>query len=246
LLRKYKFFTVVALVSCLVTASIIDSRADDALEQQLWLFSFLNFNLPHDRLFWNQDIALMQSLEPDRFTRIFLRSQINHQTSGVFSLHGGMVFLLTYERSGTNLVEIRPWAGAKLRWPYFWRLNFVHYLRAETRFIWEAEPEQWVTNLRMRYKLSTTLPINHPSLTDKTFFGILGYEFFGNSVNTTGFEEQAEIFHRIELGAGYWWKFNTRFELLVLELFSYEETANKYDPSDFIIQFRFRKYFGFD
>lgn len=146
-------------------------------EKQLWAGAYFNCKLD-DSWPYNQDYGYQHSYETPTFTRISLRSQINRELIGSFSLHAGMNFFSKINEFDYNAIEIRPWVGVKFRWPYIWKFNFSHYLRIEQRFEHTFEVNDWDNNIRARYKISSNLPINHGSLVEKTFYGIIAYEFF--------------------------------------------------------------------
>ena len=146
---RLNFFTPFFILS---HTSFFDGIAQERsnYEKQLWMGSYFSWKLD-DKWGYNQDFGYQHSYETPTFTRVSLRSQINRELKGPFSLHGGMNFSYKINEYDNNAIEIRPWMGVKLRWPYFWRFNFVQYLRLEQRFEHTFNVNDWENNFRVRY-----------------------------------------------------------------------------------------------
>ena len=124
--------------------------------------------------------------------------------------------------------------GAKLRWPYFWRLNFAQYLRIEQRFEHTFGVNDWDNNIRVRYKISSNVPINHGALIDKTLYGVIAYEFFtvsfGDDVRFT-----TAATHRFDMGLGYRQNTKNRYEAIVIAFNTRDEDTEQYLFTSFIL-----------
>ena len=144
-----------------------------------------------------------------------------------------------------NAYEIRPWMGTKLRWPHVWRFDFVHYLRFEQRFEHTMHVDDWENNFRVRYKLGSSIPINHNSLVDNTLYGLLSYEFysesFGNDIRFT-----TAAAHRYDIGFGYRQNVKNRYEALFVALNARNDDDVGYALSSAVLFLRYRRYFQWD
>ncbi len=202
--------------------------------------AFFNWRL-NEKWVYNQDVAIMHTFEEPTFTRLFLRSQINRQISGVFSVHGGMIFIYSQNQEAEDAIELRPWAGAKVRWPSFWRFDFVHYLRLEQRFRHTMGVNDWNNDFRMRYKLSSNLPINHESLTDNTIYGVLGYEFYSESFDVDVRFTRAAI-HRFDGGLGFRQNVKNSYEATVVFFKARDEANNSYALSSVVLFLKYKHF----
>lgn len=216
------------------------AQDEESVEKQLWAMAFFNFRLD-DKWNYGQDVAYQHSYESPTYTRILLRSQISRQLTGAVSLHGGLNFLYKFNEDDNNAIEFRPWLGAKLRWPYFWRFNFVQYLRFEQRFEHTINVNDWDNNFRVRYKIGSNVPINHESLVDKTFYGVLAYEFFSSS-----FDDEIRFTtaatHRLDFGIGYRQNIRNRYEATVVALNGLSEDNKHYALSSGVLFLKYKRY----
>ncbi len=213
-------------------------------EKQLWAFAFFNWRL-NDKWVYSQTFGHQHSYETPTFTRFYTRFQIDRQFTGVLSLHAGLSLLYKINEHDNNAIEIRPWAGVKVRWPYFWRFNFVQYLRLEQRFEHTIGVHNWDNNFRARYKISTSVPINRNSLIDKTFYGILGYEIysvsFGDDVRFT-----TAATHRFDVGLGYRQNIVNRYEVVLLSFNTRDENTEQYSFSNFVLFLKYKRYINWE
>ena len=206
--------------------------------------ALFNFRL-NDRWVYGQDFAYQHSYKTPTFTRFFLRSQISRQVTGSFSAHGGMIFLYKFTEINNNALELRPWVGAKLRWPYFWRFNFVQYLRFEQRFQHVEAINSWQNDFRVRYKIGTDVPINRASLVDKTLYGILAYEFFSVSFGDDIRFTTAST-HRVDVGLGFRQSVKNRYEAVLLFLNGANETYDNYQLSSVVFFLRYKRFINWE
>lgn len=217
---------------------------DPGVEKQLWAMAFLNFRID-EKWTYNQDVAYQHSYETPVFNRFLIRSQINRQLRGSLSVHGGLNFTYKFEENENDAFEIRPWVGAKLRWPYIWRFNFVQYLRFEQRFQHTKNVNDWDNNFRVRYKISSSIPINHVSLVDKTFYAMVAYEFFsvsfGDDIRFT-----TAATHRVDLGIGYRRNIKNRFEANLVMLHGLREDNENYSLSSGVLFLKYKRYINWE
>lgn len=243
-----KIFSLKTLLFLFITfTATVDnahSQVDADYEKQSWIMGFFNWRL-NDKWVFNQDFAYQHSLESPTFTRFLTRAQINRQITGMFSLHGGLNLFLKMYEVDDNAIEIRPWLGAKLRWPYFWRFNFSQYLRFEQRFEHTVVANDWENNFRVRYKISSNIPINHSALKDKTLYGLIAYEFlsysFGDDIRFTSASA-----HRFDLGLGYRQNTKNRYEAVLLAFNSRDEPTEQYSFSDIVLFLKYKRYINWE
>lgn len=226
------------------TTAFAFSQESTDVNKQLWAYTYFNWRL-NDKWVYNQDFGYQHSSDSPSYNSLLTRSQFNLQLNGLLSLHGGINLLYKINESDNNEMEIRPWAGTKLRWPYFWRLNFVHYLRLEERFEIIQSEKDWDSDFRYRYELRSDLPINHAALTDGTLYGLIGYEFssvsFGDALRFT-----TAATHKFELGLGYQQNIKTKYEFMVVGFKSRAEDSDKYYLSDLVLFIKYRRYFNWE
>jgi len=241
---SWTIFVVSLVLSLISNAQRVYAQEDSDFEKQLWAMALFNFRLD-DKWGYNQDVAYQHLYDSPTFTRIFLRSQINRQLTGSVSVHGGLNLLYRFNEFDNDAIELRPWVGAKLRWPYFWRFNFSQYLRFEQRFEHTMNVNDWDNSFRVRYKVSSNVPINHESIVDKTFYGVLAYEFFSSSfADDVRFTTAAT--HRFDLGIGYRQNIKNRFEATVVALKSLSDDNDHYSLSSGVLFLKYKRYINWE
>ena len=229
-----------------IFSSIFCARAQDGweYEKQFWVGTFFNWKLD-DSWSYNQDFGYQHSFETPTFTRFSIRSQLNRELLSSFSLHGGLNFMYKINEFDNNAIEVRPWLGAKLRWPYFWRFNFAQYIRFEQRFEHSINVHDWENNFRVRYKLSSSVPINHGSLIDRTLYGVMAYEFFsvsfGDDVRFT-----TAATHRFDLGLDYHQNTKNSYEAIVIAFNTRDENTERYAFSSYILFLKYKRYINWE
>ncbi len=225
-------------------SSYVRAQDQGSLEKQLWAMAFFNIRLDHK---WtlNEDVGYRYSHDAPSFSQLFLRTQINHQLTGALSFHGGLNFLYKFNDKAYNSMEIRPWLGTKIRWPHIWRFNVVHYLRFEQRFEHTNYIHDWENNFRFRYKLGTSIPINHASIQDNTLYGILSYEFFSVSFEDD-FRLATAATHRYDIGLGYRQNAKNIYEVLAITLRSRNEDQGNYSLSGMVLFLRYRRFINWN
>ena len=243
-LRKYTFILLTIILLMPIIPVIHAQDQDPGFEKQMWAMALINFKI-NEKWTYNQDIAFQHSYETPVFNRFLVRSQINRQLTGSFSVHGGLNLTYKFEEYDYDAFEIRPWIGAKLRWPYIWRLNFVQYIRFEQRFQNTQHVDNWDNNSRIRYKISSRIPINHGSLVDKTFYAIMVYEFFsvsfGDDIRFT-----TAATHRIDLGIGYRQNVKNRYEASFVALNGLSEDNAHYNLSSGVLFLTYKRYINWE
>lgn len=185
-----------------------------------------------------------QALDWDsRWWQVHARPSAIFKNKAIFDLRGGIMFRYTNTAEG-NGYEIRPWQGSKVFWPNFGRFRFTNYFRTEQRFEVEQDIDELNFVFKVRYKLSTNIPINNPIVTSDTYYVLIGYElFFSLSKNN---EEFIDDLTRFDIGVGY--RFNAKTDLRLIYIFqksriNLEEITNS---NDHIIRVSVIQWFGFE
>lgn len=239
-----RVFIVFFLLSLIFSVLKVHAQEESDFEKQLWAMAFFNFRLD-ENWNYNQDVAYQHSYESPTFTRIFLRSQISRQLTGAVSLHGGLNLLYKFNEDDNNAIELRPWLGTKLRWPYVWRFNFVQYLRFEQRFEHTMNVNDWENNFRIRYKISSNVPINHESIINRTFYGVIAYEYFSSSfADDIRFTTAAT--HRFDFGIGYRQNIKNSYEATLVALNALSDDNNNYSFSSGVLFLKYKRYINWE
>ena len=136
-----------------------------------------------------------------------LRPSLAYRWKEKIRFSGGIKFAYTSQDILANTFEIRPWLGIEIDWPKIRRLTFQHFLRLEQRFQLNTGSDSWTSQTRLRYRLGTRVPINHPTIIDKTFDMPLWVEFFDNVSGDLAERFASEV--RLTAGLGY--KFDKRW-----------------------------------
>ena len=186
-----------SLAYCMTFQSVY-GQSELKVDHELWFFSYNYFKI-NDKATFNQDVSYQQSLGKYTPKRFSVKSQFNYSLSSIVSLHGGLAFYFKDNRHLPNSQEIRPWQGVKLRWPSFWRLDFSHYMKFEERFEHLLAGTPWSTHFRIRYKLSTALPINKAAIIDHTVYLSLAYQYVSASFDKE-FAHKHTDYQRYEMG----------------------------------------------
>lgn len=218
------------------------SQDDPGYEKQLWAVAFFNWKL-NEKWTIGEDFGYQHLYDSPTFTTFYFRSQINRQLTGRFSLHAGINLFYKIVEDDYDEMEIRPWAGAKMRWPNLGRAHIVNYLRLEQRFNHTIHVNDWENNFRVRYKIGTDIPLNHVSLKDKTVYSILSYEFFSSSFGEDIRFTNADT-HRFDFGFGYKQNNKNKYEVLLISFYSRDEITDKYSFSNYVLFLKYKRYFN--
>jgi hypothetical protein len=171
--------------------------------------------------------------------RVHLRGGLAWQRKDWLALEAGAGAFYTHEKQDevADTTEIRPWQGVKLYWPSVRaprRIVLTHFFRLEERiFVREGETD---FGLRVRYRLGTSIPLNAPTITDKTLYLPLsaeGFADFGGDLEET-FADRL----RVTAGLGYIMDDNWGLELTYTAQRSRGTTGEEFKTTDHIVRFR--------
>ncbi len=188
--------------------SNISAQEQNITTNHLW-FDFYNYFPITEKLEYDGDLGFRHAFSEFPWSRIYIRPSLAYRWKKTIRFHGGIKFAYTFQEIFADTFEIRPWLGIKIIWPKIRRIDFQHFLRLEQRFQLNTGGDSWTLQTRLRYKLGTRVPINHPSIIDKTFYVPLWVEFFDYA--TGDLEERFASKARATIGLGY--RFNKRWRL---------------------------------
>ncbi|MCK5487160.1 MAG: DUF2490 domain-containing protein, partial [Desulfobacterales bacterium] len=160
--------------------SNIHAQEQNIPTNHLW-FDFYNFFPITEKLEYGGDLGFRHAFSDFPWSRIYIRPTLAYRWKEKIRFLGGFKFAYTSQDILANTFEIRPWLGIKINWPKIRRFTFQHFLRLEQRFQFNTGSDSWASETRLRYRLGTRVPINHPTIIDKTFYLPLWAEFFRNA-----------------------------------------------------------------
>lgn len=208
-----------------------NGNAQEFSSFQNW-FDYTQINKINGNWSYIGDYAFRFQIEnaDSKWWQIHARPSVIFKNKAIYDLRGGIMFRFT-NTIGGNGIEIRPWQGAKVYWPNFGRFRFQNYFRTEQRYEVDLDKDESNFVFKVRYKLSTNIPINNPIITSKTFYALIGYELFfdiGGGDN----KEFIDDVTRFDVGAGY--RFNAKTDLRLIYIFqksrvNLEESNNSND-----------------
>ena len=115
-----------------------------------------------------------------------------------WQLHGGMGFFYTYNLEATNILEIRPFQGLRVRIPNWNRFQLVHYLRFEERFEFGLQGGGSEFSIRSRYLVGNDFFLPGKYLVKGLYIPVYA-EFFFNMNRGAQFNDLI----RLTPGIGY-------------------------------------------
>jgi len=185
------------------------------------------------------DQLLGSNAVAEGWNRLASTGGVSYDLSSRIRLEGALGLYYTWQPEVENPFEIRLWQAATFDWPdslgKWRRFVFSHRLMLEERFMRTTD---WEFTFRLRYRLSTTFPINRYSLEPGAFFAPLNVEFFatpGDDIQEL-FSERA----RATVGLGYVLSQTWSFELRYTRQSSRSTRTAEYRSTDNIIDLRFR------
>ena len=188
--------------------SNIHAQEQNIPTNHLW-FDFYNFFPITEKLEYGGDLGFRHAFSDFPWSRIYIRPTLAYRWKEKIRFLGGFKFAYTSQDILANTFEIRPWLGIKINWPKIRRFTFQHFLRLEQRFQFNTGSDSWASETRLRYRLGTRVPINHPTIIDKTFYLPLWAEFFRNARG-----DLTERFaSKVRLTAGLGYRFDKKWRL---------------------------------
>lgn len=176
------------------------------------------------------------------WSRLHLRGDLVYSHSRYLNLEAGLGLYHTFGEPRRDLFELRTWQGAILKWPEFSlprrRIRFRQRLRLEQRWLNESGQRTGDFGTRLRYRLSTGIPLNDPTIEAKTYYLPLAAELF----NDIG-DDTPEFFAaraRLTTGLGYVLGDNWSLEFRYTLQKARDTTVNRFSTTDHIFDLRIR------
>lgn len=240
--RQHWRLTSFALVfGALAVASPLRSQELETTDAQLWLdYGF--HGKPKERLRTSLDVGYRQVVSESQligeWLRVHLRAGFAWEAKAWLSLEGGLGGFYTYERDEDieDTLELRPWQGARVSWPTFnrgRRIALTHLARLEERIVSRAG--EIALDVRFRYRLSTSIPLNKPTVQTRALYVPLSIEGF---VSPSGNIEET-FANRLRITAGLGWVAspNWTFRLAYIAQKSRSTVGVGFETSDHIVRF---------
>ena len=168
---------------------------------------------------------------------IHFRPSIRYIASDFWEALGGIGFFQTFNKDNTNTFEIRPWQGARIKWPSYKSFLFSHFIRLEERIIL---PKGYAAefNMRFRYRLNLNINIYKSNKDDLLFIPIYAEWFLdaGQKIH--------EIFSnrsRYAIGLGYRIPKDWIFEFYFVRQNSKLMDDEEFGTVDHLYQFKIRR-----
>jgi len=146
------------LVICFLTSIFFTNVAEaqeDKTDFQTWT-DFTTYLFVSNRSAVGGDFGIRGLLSSKGWTQLYIRPTFRFQYNSL-DLAGGVGLFQTYNKSVSNITEIRLFQQATLHWPTTHILKFNHRLRFEQRFFNYNDPNQGDSkedfSSRLRYQL---------------------------------------------------------------------------------------------
>jgi hypothetical protein len=222
----------VTAIAFLFGASSVAAAQEEesGVSEQLWIDYNPRWTDPSHREIFG-DIGVRTVLGDNEWVRFVARPGIRGPV-GAFRLAGGIGFLYRLNKSGADVLEVRPFQGIGATWPRLKWIRLQHYVRLEERFQWETDDWSLTTSLRARYRLQTEFSFSgfRPGSDWRVVLHVEGFLTF---VGNAGLEDEKR---RIGFGVGH----NVGSALRLRADFTWEKTGLEFfGPSDnFFLRFR--------
>jgi hypothetical protein len=183
-----------------------------------------------------------RTIIPNYWYRIVLRPAVrydlisfNERTERyrTWQLHGGIGLFYTYNLKATNILEIRPFQGLRVRIPNWNKFQLSHYLRLEERFEFGFQGKGSEFSMRFRYMIGTDLFLPGKYLVQGLYIPIYA-EFFFNMTRGAQFNDVM----RLTPGIGYRPNQNLRFQLDISYHRRRPSSDIKFRTNDIVARFR--------
>ena len=166
-----------------------------------------------------------------------MRPSFRYLSPKGWEAHAGLGLFYTENTSFFDVLEVRPWQGFWVKWPQLGKIAFSHYFRFEQRLLFDTDTWTLDSELRLRYKLGTKIPVT-PLTTDGRLFLPLSIELFSQPEVVI---EQVSNRLRIDAGLGYVFGelWVGEFHLIIQR--SRSGLADKFRTADLIFRFELKR-----
>jgi hypothetical protein len=219
----------------LVAVSPVVAVADETTDQ-LWLDYHNHVYL---NLHWELqgELGYRTEVDPASKKTVYARPAMRwHPMWKPVELRFGVGAFYTFNRLASDVFEIRPWGGAVLKWPRIGRLTVVSQVRVEDRLQWATEDWTLEDVWRIRYMLSTKVPLSRDQ-GERYFFVPVSAEGFSDA-GSRPVGQLTEKF-RIDAGVGlvFGWEWVAELHFIVQE--SRSGGTGAFDSTDLIVRVEF-------
>lgn len=181
-----------------------------AQETEFWCDINLYKNL-NKRLTLFGDAGPRVTLNENSPYGFYIRPSISYKISDHATIGGGLAWFQVTSPE-TKVHEIRGWQGIRFEWKVWNRLLVSNYNRIEERWFVEEGNRDFL--LRFRILGGVTIPINHSTLLENTWYIPLAYEVFEDlNDHQTVFINRTRVY----AGIGYVANSNIRIELFYID-----------------------------
>jgi hypothetical protein len=214
------------------------AQAQDDTDVQLWADYHQHFFINPGWEFYG-DGGFRTVTGGFEWQKLYMRPSLRyHPTRAPVEGRGGLGLFYTHNDTTYNQGELRPWAGAFVKWPTIGALTFTSYFRLEGRFVWDSDDSSVDEALRFRYKLGTKIPFKNV-LKLKYFYTPLSIEWF-QDVGPAIDELFADQF-RFDAGAGYIFGHEWVGELHFIIQRSRATPSQQFSTNDFIFRLTIKR-----
>ena len=226
-----------SLLLCVFINSSVVAQERTKYDEQFWLEGMIDYSFGVKWDFWLDANYKGIVTNDANYWGAMVRPNIKFKVLKWMDLRAGIGAFYTKFDENDSVLEIRPWEGFAIGWPKIKNIRLVHLFRVEQRVIYY--PSDWTQEYsnRIRYQLSTRIPLNK-NKKYKTFFIPLAIEAFFQNENEVNdfFRNRA----RYTVGLGY--IFNREITLdfkLVLEQNRSEDQNLNITDTMFRLRFRY-------
>jgi hypothetical protein len=162
-------------------------------------------------------------------------TRLNQRTDRyrTWQLIAGMGLFYNWNPYVTDVLEIRPFQGLKVRFPNFDRVHLTHYFRLEERIEIGFGPADAKFSMRGRYKIGTDLYLPGKLLFRGIYLPVYA-EFFFNFASGAQFNDVM----RFTPGLGYEPNSNWKFQFELSYHRSRPTSSDKFQTNDIVFRFR--------
>ena len=193
---------------------------------------------------WAVGYRELLSTEPltGDWRRLHARAEVLYDRSGLLTFEGGLGLYYTFQDIPGDQWEARTWIGAILFWPTITvakrRFEFAHRFRLEQRWLQGVDLDGSDFGLRGRYRISTVVPLNQPTVDiGSVYLPLMGEWFFDEH---DALEEHFAARIRVTTGVGWVSSKNWTFELRYTAQRSRDTVTDSFSTTDHIIDLRIR------
>ncbi len=174
-----------------VSSGAVAQEGEAGVREQLWLDYNPRWTARSNREIYG-DLGFRTLLGDNQWVRFVARPGVRGPV-GPFRLAGGIGTFYRLNKTGADILEIRPFQGITAIWPKLPRLRLQHYVRLEERFEWETADWTSITSLRARYRIQADYSFSGfaPGSDWRVLFHIEG--FFTLAGNAGQLDEQLRI-----------------------------------------------------